>query len=257
MSRHPVLASALCALLIGCGLTKPDPAADAFGRQLIHFTTTGDSAGIIGSLDSTLVATTPWSAIKAVSDSLAALQPDSTALIGWNIDLTPGAYQANLTYELHGKGWALVTMVLRRRDSTLRADGFHFERSTGSMSELNAFTLAGRGWRHFLVLGIAASCVLICLVSATLVMRTPMPRRWIWVFVAVIGVGQVTLDWATGDWTFRTLQLELFGAGAFRMGLVGPWTVSFALPLGAAWALWRRRQFLARQAIPSQADAAA
>lgn len=257
MSRHRILTSTLCAFLIGCGLTKPEPEVDAFGRQLIRFATVGDSAGIVGSLDSSLVAATPWPTIQAVIDSFAAIQPDSVALIGWNINLTPGAYQAELLYELHGKGWALANIRLRRQDNTFRADGFHFERSTGSLRELNAFTLAGRGWLHIAVLVGAACCLLVCLISAIIVMRTPMPRRWLWVFAAVVGVGQFTLNWSSGEWTFRTLQMMLFGAGAFRIGIVGPWTVSFALPLGAAVALWQRHKFLIRQAAALPDNAAA
>ena len=253
--RSAILASIF--LVLGCGLAKLDPEVDAFGRRLIQFTETGDSVAIMGSLDSTLAAATPWGVIKAVSDSVAAFQPDSASLIGWNVTVTPGHYQADLTYELRGNGWALVTMGLSRHDGTLRANGFHFERSNASLSELNAFTMAGRNWRHYLVLGLAFVFLIFCVGSAIIIVRTPMPRRWLWALGAFIGLGQFGINWSTGEMFSNPLRFQLLCAAAVRPGLVAPWLVSFALPVGAGLALLRRHQFLSARAARATPEAAA
>jgi hypothetical protein len=253
--RRPSLL--VVALALGCALTKPDPELDAFGRRTIQLFASGDSAALAASLDPSLTTSTTWGKITEVHDSLATFHGDSTALIGWNIVASPNSYRADLTYELHGQGWALVTAAVVRRQGSLVVNGFHFQRSTGSLAQLNAFTLDGRSWKHYAVLILALGCLLIALASAAIVVRTRMPRRWLWAFVALCGVGQVGINWSTGELFINPIRWQLLCAAYFRPGFVGPWIVSFALPVGAALALWRRHVYLgARPATTPPAPAA-
>jgi hypothetical protein len=178
--------------------------------------------------------------VKEVGDTLAAFHRDSTALIGWNTVQSPEGYRADLTYEIHGTGWGLVTVVLTRREGGLALYGFHFTRMVASLGELNAFHIAGRSWRHYLVLVLAIVCLLFCLVTAIIVLRTPMPRRWLWALVSLVGIGVCSINWTTGGVFVNPAGFLLLCAAYLRPGLVGQWTVSFALPVGAAVALWRR-----------------
>ena len=95
--------------------------------------------------------------------------------------------------------------------------------------------------------------------TATQVARTPMPWRWWWAFVALLGAGTLVLNWTTGEVFMKGLNIQLFGVGFTRQGLAGPWVLSVAFPAGALVALERRRRFLARissHAAPSSAERA-
>jgi hypothetical protein len=118
------------------------------------------------------------------------------------------------------------------------------EHEKTSLAEANAFQLAGKPPKHYLVLAAAVISCLISLGTALVLARTAMPRRWLWAFVALLGYGQFSLNWSTGEVGTALLRVQLFGAGFVRFGIVSPWIVSFSLPLGAAYALWRRQRFM-------------
>jgi hypothetical protein len=81
--------------------------------------------------------------------------------------------------------------------------------------------------------------------AAVVVARTPMPRRWGWVAIALLGIGEFTINWTTGGTSARLLSLELFGASIAHSGPFGPWVVTCYFPLGAILALLNRRRSLA------------
>lgn len=232
----------------GCGLLKPDPAADALGRRLIHQMAAGGIDEVLKVLEVAKGGPDVMPLLHAISDSMAAEHADSVVLIGHNTTMTAGGAQGDLTYELHGQRWMLVEIVWQRRGDSTVVVGLHYQWMAASVTTINAFSLSGRTWKHFLVLGLAVVCFLISLSVAITMIRTPMPRRWLWAFVAIIGVGGGGINWSTGETWINAISFNLFCAGFLRPGTVGPWSVSFALPLGAAIALWRRREFLRRPA---------
>jgi hypothetical protein len=126
-----------------------------------------------------------------------------------------------------------------------------------SLETLTKFTLAGRDARYWLWLLATAVALVVSLATALhVVMSRGMPRRWLWALVALIGVGRFSLDWSTGNWTFSPLQFLLFSAAAMRPGPVAPWFISFALPFGAAFAEWKRQQWMRRPpSVPDESPA--
>jgi hypothetical protein len=101
----------------------------------------------------------------------------------------------------------------------------------------------------FMAIGVAA----FTLWAAFAVARTPMPRRWAWVVVALLGIGKLAINWTTGETSTHLLSLPLFGGSVGRNGLFGPWIVACSFPLGAILALRRRHRVLRETAIASAA----
>lgn len=217
----------------------------------------GDSAGLSHIIDQSLISSTQWTNLQALRDSLRALNPDTLELIGFQALTMDGRYSISLTYQLHGPtGWGAATVPLEHRARGFVVMGLQFESLPSSLQELNAFTLRARTWRHYLTLTLALVSVFLMVGSAILIAYTPMPRRWLWAFIALLGLGQIGINWTSGEVFVNFLRLQLLGASYLRPGSAGPWVISFALPVGAAWALWHRRSIKRRTVGYRSADAA-
>lgn len=77
--------------------------------------------------------------------------------------------------------------------------------------------------------------------AVTLVVRSPLRRKWGWVFVALLGITQLEFFWPAGPSRFNALALLLLGVGVYRHD-GGPWTVALSFPLGAIIAMRRARR---------------
>ncbi|MEO8029713.1 MAG: hypothetical protein ABI765_02625 [Gemmatimonadota bacterium] len=244
-------------MLTGCSLLKLSPDLDAFGRHAIQLLAGPDSAAISAAIDPELRTEATWLEITKLRQILADLHADSTALVGWNIVSSPEGYSVGLSYELHGTGWELVRIAASgtARGAPLRITGFHYQPLTASLAELNAFRLTGKSWRQYLVLVSAIVFLIISVSTAVAVIRSGMPQRWLWAFVAVTGVGVCGIDWTSGESYVRPLYVQLFGAAFARAGPVAPWVISCAIPVGAAAALWKRDLFLKHAARPAERPA--
>jgi len=57
-------------------------------------------------------------------------------------------------------------------------------------------------------------------------------RKWAWIIFILFGIGKISINWATGEWTIVPLSIQLFSSSAFA-ALNGPWIIAASLPLGA------------------------
>ena len=138
-------------------------------------------------------------------------------------------------------------MDVERRNGGYLASGVRIERLDERVAAANEFHLAGKPFRFDLFLAAVLLVPLFCAGTALVMLRTKMPRRWLWALVSLIGYADCTLDWSTGEMATTFLRVQLFGASYMRYGLIGPYLLSFGLPVGAAYALWRRREYLRSQ----------
>jgi hypothetical protein len=93
----------------------------------------------------------------------------------------------------------------------------------------------GKPDRH----GKGRRCYRVASAFGKLELRRGLRRKWLWFIFILFGIGQLSVDWNSGAWEFSPLHFLLFSASAVSPGY-GPWVVSTALPLGAAWYLARR-----------------
>lgn len=131
----------------------------------------------------------------------------------------------------------------------------------GRLEEINAFTLAGKSGLHYLWLILAGLMPVITLSAAVrLVTARGMPRRWPWAIVALIATPAFVLNWTTGQVTIGNNIFILFGAAFTRPGPAAPWSLTFAVPIGAAVAFLRFRAWrnarMSRASVGSAASTA-
>jgi hypothetical protein len=165
-----------------------------------------------------------------------------------------GDTRATLTYETHaGLQWALLTVDLLHSGPTSRVTGFRWQPLAARLAKLNAFSLAGRSVAHYLYLLLAVASVVACLGGA--VFAGVRRMGILWVLFCLVGVGKSTINWTTGGQAFNPFSVQLLGAGYFRPAMVGPWFVSWSLPLGTILMLlrWRVRRAPKAPAKPSVA----
>lgn len=55
---------------------------------------------------------------------------------------------------------------------------------------------------------------------------------WAWIIFILLGIGKISINWATGEWTIVPLSIQLFSVPAFA-AFNGPWIIAASLPLGA------------------------
>lgn len=179
---------------------------------------------------------------------LATARMDSMKVIGANTVKSADTRRVSLTYELSDqpKGWLLANVSTLDSAGTWFVEGASVQPIARPLEEIDRFTLSGKPPLFFLFMIVTALCAVVSLgVSGFMATRKGMPNRWWWALASLIGVGSLSLNWATGQVGFNLLTIQLFAAGAVATGPYAPWVLNFALPLGAMAALakfrsWRR-----------------
>lgn len=204
--------------------------------------------------------------MPGIVDSLAVVrnqfpigEPQYLELVGAGLEARGAWARQFISYQLRGDGgWAGIEALVIQRDEEMYIDLLQATPFPASLQELNALTLRGKPLSQLLFFVMLGCTFLFCLTVAGMVARTPMRHRWWWAFVALIGVGQVAVDWTSGEILTRPFFVLLLSAGLERDGQVGPWIMSIAFPVGAILALERRRRALGairsnRQILSKQA----
>jgi hypothetical protein len=125
----------------------------------------------------------------------------------------------SVTYEVqYESGWQAVDVVLVQERDSLYAAGIWIHDLPASLKDLNAFTFSGKTPRHYVFfivnlvyLGFVIFVFVICLRTRGL------KRKWLWAFVTLLGVVQVTFNWTTGD-----LKVQLLSVGFMISGFIVP-----------------------------------
>ena len=58
----------------------------------------------------------------------------------------------------------------------------------------------------------------------------------------MLGLGQLSLNWTTGDLDYRIARVQMLGSAYLKQGLYAPWILSVSVPLGAIVFLIRRNK---------------
>jgi hypothetical protein len=244
--------------MVGC--TNPrsfvTPAADSFARGFVDSLRANESSAV--------QALSPrLRAMPGVSDSLAhvaSMLPagpvDTFELVGARSTVTVvvsansgrhATTQRIMTYRVHAmSGWAIVLVVVLDEPGSPSIDGINVRRVADSTIARNRFT-----WQTATVAGVVASAAAIglaifCVVTGVIIARTPMPRRWLWSAISLIGVGSYAIPWSGGPSGWGQSMMLLPAAGLRQFDIVGPMYILLAFPLGALLALGRRDELLAR-----------
>src|SRR4030095_10662614 len=82
------------------------------------------------------------------------------------------------------------------------------------LEEKSQFELKGQSGKHYAV-RIAAILFVLTSLAALIVciMERGLHRKWAWILFILFGIGDLTLNWGTGETTFSLLTLQIFSAG--------------------------------------------
>jgi hypothetical protein len=185
-------------------------------------------------------------AYVAIDSLLGGQHFDSVRVIGSAVNTINGVRHTNLTYEFKSQsGWILANVATVDSAGTWFVEALHARPMPQPLEVTNTFTLGGGSPLHYAWLILTIACAVVSLGTAIwLATRRQMPKRWRWVFLALLGVGGFSLNWTTGETAFRIVNVQLFGAGAMRLGPAAPWILTFGLPVGAILSLMRYRRWL-------------
>src|SRR5438093_6343644 len=166
---------------------------------------------------------------------------DCMRLIGVNVrSFGASNRHVNLTYEMPTStagSWVTSNVATRRAGPSVAVTGFSAYPIKGPLEILNRFTLSERSPAHYVWLALALLMPLVTITVAVYVARARgMPRRWLWVFASLIATPAFFINWTTGKVGFSNGWFLLFGGAATSAGPAAPWTVSFAVPIGAGTA---------------------
>ncbi|MGA2002901.1 MAG: hypothetical protein ABSG70_05950 [Terriglobales bacterium] len=140
-----------------------------------------------------------------------------------------------LEYEFPRK-WVLARITLRK-EGVAPILGLQVVPMDDSLEHRNRFTLAGKSQGQYAVLLLAAATGLLCSYASIICLRNKLP--WYWALISMVGLGQLAVNWTTGETSF-SLGAISFPPAQASASAYGPWMISVTLPVGAVLFLMLR-----------------
>ncbi|MGV3481324.1 MAG: hypothetical protein ACO1O3_15350 [Sphingobium sp.] len=153
-----------------------------------------------------------------------------------------------LNYEFGaGKTWVVMQIMLRMTAKGREVIGWNVTPTNARPSTIGNFSFSGKTPIHFAWIAAMIASVFVILTALVQGARSKgIKRRWLWMLGSAFGLGQFSLNWATGAWSIKPIYVSLLGAGFFRPSPFDAWILSFSLPIVAVIFLIRRRGLMAR-----------
>jgi hypothetical protein len=253
---------ASCSFLVGCNqatqIRKFTPPEDeSIARSYVNLLMQGKYKQIENALDPNIVDANTPDTLAKMSAMFPAEPPKSMKIVGVNLFHGPEYSESNITLECEFPNkWLLANVDIRRKGSAVTIVGFHVDQMSDSLENVNRFTLRGKDALRYSILAMAILLPLFSLYVLVLCIRTqPVKRKWLWILFILVGVGELAVNWTTGEWHVTPLGLYIPCAHAFASPF-GPWTVAVYFPLGAVLFLRERKKRLDQPIKPVSPGAA-
>ena len=162
-------------------------------------------------------------------------------------EYAPEAKRTSGSTEVIPRSWLFFQLVTQNIGGLRTITGLQVAPSSEPIETINAFTLADKGVPQYAALCMAILVSTFGLYVFVVCVRTKMGKiKWLWLPLILIGVGKVTVNWTTGQWSFTplslSLQLPLPPGGTINCSPYGPWIVCITAPFGAiAFLQYRKR----------------
>jgi hypothetical protein len=192
-------------------------------------------------LDPSLKGANTRAALVQAADMIPAGKPSAVKLVGVQTQTGTDGKKANLTYQYSfGEQHLLINCATHTNGESRTIFGLTVKQLEAPLEAQSGFDLKGKSAVHYGVLILGLTFVLLSLVALIrCVTEENLRRKWLWVLFIIFGIGEFSMNWDSGEWTWSPLKFLLFSAGALASPY-GPWEVSIALPLGAMVYLVRR-----------------
>lgn len=249
-SSNLIFGAAIVLALIGCSAEKMmkrmTPAdADARARAYLVLLAEDRTAEAEARLLPGLASAEAHASYEQIASVLDGERFDSMHVIGVAVNTINGVRHANLSYEIRSRvGWTIANVATIDSLDTWFVEGVSARRIARPLEEVSAFTLRGQSPKQYVFLTLTVICAIISVGTAVFIAARPeMPSRWRWVLFSLVGVCTFSMNWTTAEMTFRAVSVQLFAAGFIKAAPAAPWTIAFAIPIGALLALRRHRDW--------------
>jgi hypothetical protein len=243
------LAIMLSLFLAGCSLQESTmamstPEERALAERALTATRAGDYARMEAMAEGPLHADLTPTVFATIRGAI----PDGeTSLL--RVVIEPGPPRVKtLIYEIgRADHWALVQVSVLPGTDHSRLIGITAAPSNRSQAAANAFSFKGKPAAHYVWLLAMAGALLISITAFVQIVRTPgLQLKWLWAIGSLISVFSFTLDWTTGKMHLTPWGVVPLGIHAAHDGPLGPWMLTFAIPVVALAFLLRASRAASR-----------
>jgi len=155
----------------------------------------------------------------------------------------PGVRNASLAYEVDQGARHVLVRIMVQRTSQTAVTSFYVSAIADTVENLTGFGLTGKSAAHYAMLLFTIAAFTLIIVTLVLIVRTPgVRRKWLWFLGSLLGIGQIAIDWRTGEMGFNPLSVQVLGAFVLKPGAIADWQIGFGVPVVAIIFLIRRRR---------------
>jgi hypothetical protein len=248
----------VCIALVGCGIPlTPDafnssPEALAL-RSIVDHLTAKDFASVQAQLDPDLAQADIRAALEKTANAIPSAPITKVEPVAWNVFVATGKPRTATVaaeYTFGQQQWLVASAQLTGEPNAYRILSFNIEPLPAPMSQIHAFTLSGKSITHYLFLVAAVAAVVVSLFALVRCARTKgLRRKWLWLVFIALGFVSFTINWSNGAVHINPLAFNFLSAAFMRHGWLGPWMLTFCIPVGAIWFLLRQRSAAQNVAI--------
>ncbi len=141
-----------------------------------------------------------------------------------------------LAYQLEfKKSWIIVNIRIDIIKDKKYIYAFNANYLPASLKTINAFTLSGKSFIHYLFILVALSIIALDIYALILIFKLKMKKKWLWIIFIFIGICAFKINWSTGEFSFQlfSISIYIFNFQMLRYGLYAPWILTLSMPIGA------------------------
>lgn len=240
-----ILLAIVVLFLSGCAMPQADPERVEQATQAYGWVRDGDIEALARQSTSSVRSQLTPEAMAELQRHAAPGDPERSRVLSWRSNEATGTASLYEVIQQHDYPQRVVivrVLMVRESGGPWLIDGFHLNPVSPAQAKAAAgFNLEGKSPLHYGVLIGVIVAPMLCLVTAGV---AAWRRRWGWMIFSLFGVGQLALNWTSGEWQFQALHFAVLSAGFFRgLGPFDPWMLMLSLPMPAMlfWALRRYR----------------
>ncbi|NTW32939.1 MAG: hypothetical protein HGB12_09975, partial [Bacteroidetes bacterium] len=155
-------------------------------------------------------------------------------------------YLLDYEYEYRKDSWAYYSFQLLEKNGQFKVTSFRFLPTYESLSNIHNFTFKGKSFIHYLWIILMIFIPLFIIITIVFICLTPIKLKWFWIILALTGICSLQLNWTTGQIGIKIINISILGSSFFKSGIIAPWIISFALPIGAI-IFWFMRKILIKK----------
>jgi hypothetical protein len=211
------------------------PEAESFGREFIQILARGDIAMALSQLEPQLRGPNTDSGVAHIISAIQGRPVTNLKLVGVQRSKTAAGDVVSMDFEgaVADSSSLIASVVLADARPSFVVTSAHVLMQSKDEAEANRFTWNGRGIPQYVIFVFGALVVLFVMYTLVQIVRTKPHRKWLWFVFALLPIGSVSVNWATGELGFRALSILLLGMGVMKTRSYGPWVVEAGLPIGA------------------------